>query len=75
MDKPIYLGFSVLELSKFLMYETYYDKLQPYFIRENLQLHNMDCERFVLSIKFIDILNGLKNLKDIFDFSKLEKKP
>ena len=31
MDKPIYLGFSVLELSKVLMYETYYDKLQPYF--------------------------------------------
>ena len=29
MEKPIYLGFSVLELSKLLMYETYYDKLQP----------------------------------------------
>ena len=29
-DKPIYLGFSVLELSKLLMYETYYDKLQPF---------------------------------------------
>ena len=29
MDKPVYLGFSVLELSKLLMYETYYDKLQP----------------------------------------------
>ena len=28
MDKPIYLGFSVLEVSKLLMYETYYDKLQ-----------------------------------------------
>ena len=28
VDKPIYLGFSVLELSKLLMYETYYDKLQ-----------------------------------------------
>ena len=25
MDKPIYLGFAVLELSKLLMYETYYD--------------------------------------------------
>ena len=29
MDKPIYLGFAVLELSKLLMYETYYNKLQP----------------------------------------------
>ena len=28
MDKPIYLGFTVLELSKLLMYETYYDKLE-----------------------------------------------
>ena len=31
MDKPIYLGFSVLELSILLKYETYYEKLQPYF--------------------------------------------
>ena len=28
MDKPIYSGFAILELSKLLMYETYYDKLQ-----------------------------------------------
>ena len=34
MDKPIYLGFSVLELSKLLMYETYYDTLQPYLVRK-----------------------------------------
>ena len=31
MNKPIYLGFSVLELSKLLLYETYYDKFQPFF--------------------------------------------
>ena len=30
-DKPIYLGFTVLELSKLLMYEFYYNKLQPYW--------------------------------------------
>ena len=47
MDKLIYLGFSVLELSKFLMYETYYDKLQPYFGQENIQLHYMDTDSFL----------------------------
>ena len=30
MDKPIYLGFAILKLSKLHMYETYYDTLQPY---------------------------------------------
>ena len=42
MDKPIYLGFTVLELSKLLMYETYYDILQPYFRQEKIQCHYMD---------------------------------
>ena len=30
LDKPIYLGFTVLELSKLHMYEAYYNLLQPY---------------------------------------------
>ena len=50
IDKPIYLGFSVLELSKLLMYETYYDKLQPYFGQEFIQVHYMDTDCFVLSV-------------------------
>ena len=72
MDKPIYLGFSVLELSKLLMYETYYDILQPYFGRENTQLHYMDTDSFVLSVDTKDIVEDLKNLEDIFDFSNLD---
>ena len=36
--KPIYVEFSVLELSKLLMYEWYYDKMQPYFGEDNLEL-------------------------------------
>ena len=31
MDKPIYFGISIIGLSTILMYETYYDKIQPYF--------------------------------------------
>ena len=73
MDKPIYLGFTVLELSKLLMYETYYDKLQPYFAQENIQLHYMDTDSFVLSVNTKDIIKDLKNLEDLFDFSNLDK--
>ena len=73
MDKPIYLGFTVLELSKLLMYETYYDKLQPYFVQENIHLHYMDTDSFVLSVDTKDIINDLKNLEDIFDLSNLDK--
>ena len=73
MDKPIYLGFSALELSKLLMYETYYDKLQPYFGQENIKLHYMDCDSFILSIETQNIINDLKNLEDLFDFSNLNK--
>ena len=62
MDKPIYLGFSVLELSKLLLYETYYDKLQPYFAQENIQLHNMDTDSFVLTVKTKHIIQDSKNL-------------
>ena len=41
-DKPFYLGFSVLELSKTILFETNYDNFQPYFRPENIQCHYMD---------------------------------
>ena len=73
MDKPIYLGFTVLELSKLHMYETYYDILQTYFGEEKIQLHYVDTDAFVLSLNTRDIVKDLKNLEYIFDFSNLDK--
>ena len=73
MDKPIYLGFAILELSKLHMYETYCDTLQPYFGQENLQLHYMDCDSFILSIESENIIKDMKNLEDIFDFSNIDE--
>ena len=73
MDKAIYVGFAILELSKLHMYETYYDTLQPYFGQENLQLHYIDTDGMILSMKTKDIFKDLKNLEDIFDFSNLDK--
>ena len=73
MDIAIYVGFSILELNKLHMYETYYDTLQPYFGQENLQLHYIDTDGMILSMKTKDIIKGLKNLEDIFDFSNLDE--
>ena len=55
------------------MYETYYDKLQRYFGQENIQLHYMDTDSFILSVNTKNIIKDLRNLEDIFDFSNLDK--
>ena len=55
------------------MYETYYDKLQPYFGQKNNQLQYIDTDAFVLSVKTNDIIRDLKNLENFFDFSNLNK--
>ena len=73
MDKAIYVGFAILELSKLHMYENCYDTLQPCFSQENLQLHYIDTDGMILGMKTKDIIKDLKNLEDIFDFSNLDK--
>ena len=73
MDKPIYFEIAIIEMSKFLMYETNYDKLQNYFEQEKLQIHHMDTDSFVLSMKTKDIIKDLKNLEDIFDLCNLNE--
>ena len=73
-DKPIYLGFTVLELSKLLMYEFLYNKLQPYW-QNKIQLHYMDTDSFILSFdtNHQELINFSQENKDEFDFSELDK--
>ena len=73
MGKAIFVGFDILELSKLHMYETYYDTLQPYFGQEKLQIHYLDTDGMILSMKTKDIIEDLKNLEDIIDFSNLDE--
>ena len=76
MEKPIYLGFCILELSKLLMYETYYDKLQKYFGIDGIQIHYQDTDAFIMSVMTMDIVYDLNKLQEqykIFDFSNLNK--
>ena len=50
MNKPIYLGLSVLEISKTLMYEFWYDYMKPKY-GDNVKLCYMDTDSFIMHIK------------------------
>lgn len=67
-NKPIYIGFSVLELSKLLMYNFYYDFLKPLY-QKNIQLCYMDTDSFILLIHTDDIYNDMKLHLSKFDTS------
>ena len=55
------------------MYEWYYDKMQPYFCENNLQLHYLDTDRFLLSfIPIKSLIENLKHFNEDFDFSELD---
>ena len=43
MNKPIYLGMSILDISKTLMYEFWYDYIKPKY-RDRAKLHYMDTD-------------------------------
>ena len=71
--KLIYVGFNVLELSKLLMYEWYYDKMQPYFGEDNLELHHLITDSFIFSSKpNKSSIEDLKFFREDFDFSDLD---
>ena len=77
VGRPTYLGFANLQLSKIFMYGTSSDDLQPFSdpnLERKMQLHYMDCDSFVLSIKTNDLIHDVGRLqKRFFYFSNLKK--
>ena len=73
-DKPYYIGFSILDISKYIMYHYYYNVLRKYFDNHsNLQVLYSDTDSFILKIKTNNLIDDLRNLKQTFDFSNLSK--
>ena len=50
MNKPVYLGLSILDLSKTGMYEFQYDYLKPKY-GENVKFYYMDTDSFIVHVK------------------------
>ena len=53
MNKPIYLGLSILEISKIPMYEFWYDYMKPKY-SDNVKLRYTDTDSFIINIKTKD---------------------
>ena len=72
MNKPIYLGSSILEISKTLMYEFWYDCMKPKY-NDNVKLCYMDTDSFIMNIKKNDFYKDISNdVENRFDTSNYE---
>ena len=72
MNKPIYLGLSLLEISKILMYEFWYDYMKPKY-DNNVKLCYMDTDSFIMNIKTNDFYKDIANdVENRFDTSNYE---
>ena len=72
MNKPIYLGLSILEISKTLMYEFCYDYMKPKYAN-NVKLCYMDTDSFIINIKTNDFYEDISNdVENRFDTSNYE---
>ena len=69
MNKPIYLGLSILDISKILMYEFWYDYMKPKYSND-VKLCYMDTDSSVMNIKTEDFYTDIANdVEKRFDMS------
>ena len=75
---PIYLGQAILDISKTLMYEFWYDYIKPKY-EDKVRLCYMDTDSFVINIKtegfYKDIAHDVEKWFDTSKYDKNDKRP
>ena len=72
MNQPIYLGMSILDISKTLMYEFWYDYIKPKY-QDKAKLCYMDTDSLVIYIKTKDFCVNIANdVEEWFDTSNYD---
>ena len=78
INKPIYLGQAVLDLSKTLMFEFWYDYLRPMY-DDKIRLCYTDTDNFIMHIKtddfYKDIRADVDKWFDTSNFNKNDNRP
>ena len=78
MNKPIYLGQAILDISKTIMYEFYYGYIKPEW-GDKAKLCYMDTDSFIIHIKtkdfYVDIANDVERWFDTSNYDEEDKRP
>ena len=78
MNNPVYLGMSILDISKTLMYQFWYDYLKPKY-KDKTKLYYMDTDSFFINIFtedfFEDINNDVERWFDTSNYDENDKRP
>ena len=78
MTKPLYLGMSILDISKILMYEFWYNYIIPKY-GDRAKLCYTDTDSFIIYIKtedfFEDISNDVERWFDTSNYNENDKRP
>eukprot|EP00111_Clytia_hemisphaerica_P012200 TCONS_00035812-protein len=69
LNRPIYTGFSVLELSKTLMYDFHYNHIKSLYPGDQSKLLFTDTDSLCYSIKTNDIYQDMLPNSHLYDFS------
>ena len=77
-NKPVYLGMSIVGISKRLMYEFWYDSIKPKY-KDKARLCYTDTDSFVIHVftedVFEDINNDVERWFDTSNYNKNDKRP
>ena len=78
MNKPVYLGQAILDISKTLMYEFWYDYIKPKY-GDKARLCYMDTDSFIMLVQthdfYIDISNDVERWFDTSNFDENDNRP
>ena len=68
LNKPIYIGVCILELSKLHMYQYYYDVMKKTYGEKNKLLYT-DTDSFISHVETEDLYTDFDDMKEHMDFS------
>ena len=78
VNKPAYIGLLILQISKTLMYEFWYDYIKPKY-QDNAKLCYMDTDSFIINVKmekFYEVIaDGAEKRFDTLNYEVIRSLP